>query len=269
MAGTIHKNHRQRVKARAQREGFAHFSDHELLESLLFFAIPRVDTNLTAHRLLKEFGSLKGILDADVDALCRVEGIGPSSAILFRAISESMRRYERDCLKRTLCYNTLDKIAEYLRPYFVGLDHECLYAMFFNNRMNLIDCVLVSEGTVNMTMANVRQILRPMLSKNVSSVVLAHNHPDGLTVPSSADLEFTDMLNNHLNELGIVLVEHLIFVDYHYRPIMLKRYGTFRTSPVSKLVESGFYDCFYNVDENSYHIAPLFSKTDEIPNEEN
>lgn len=257
------------MKERALRDGVEGLSDYELMEYLLFFSIPRVDTNPTAHRLLKEFGSVKGVLDADVESLCRVEGVGQNSAIQLRLISEMMRRYERGCFRKTLCYNSLEKVASYLRPCFVGLDHERLYAMFLNNRMNLIDCVLVSEGTVNLTMPNVRKLLRPMLSKNVSSVILAHNHPDGLTVPSSSDLDFTDMLNNHLNELGIVLVEHLIFVDYHYRPIMRSRYGTFRVSPVSGLVENGFYEKFYDVDENSYHIAPLFLDSDEYVNDEN
>lgn len=236
----------------------SHFTEYQLLELALCFSVPRVDTNPIAHRLLEKFDSVKGIFDASPEELCRVEGVGENTAIFLQTVLELMRRYERDLLQRKVCYNTLSSIASYLHPYFSGLNRERLYMMLFNNRMNLMDCVLISEGAVNCTSAQLRPIVETAFKYEASAVVMAHNHPNGLRVPSPSDIEFTEMLNKHLNEIGIVLLEHLVFADQEYQPIMLQQHGTFRTSPVSKLVESGFYDRFYDVDEEHYLIPTLF-----------
>ena len=92
MSENVHKNHRERMRQRAVKDGFSSFADHELLEYLLYHAIPRVDTNPTAHALLEEFGSLQAIMDASGDELCRVKGIGAGSALIFDLIIEFMRR---------------------------------------------------------------------------------------------------------------------------------------------------------------------------------
>lgn len=258
MAQNPHAHHRQRMRDRATKNGFEDFADHELLEMLLHQTIPRVDTNPTAHALLEAFGSIKGVLDASISDLCRVNGIGQTSALQLKLTIELLRRYEKDSLERRTIYNTLGGIVRFLFPCFLGKDVETLYMMMLNNRMNLIKCEKISEGTVNCTDSSVRKITELALAHKASNVILAHNHPNGLTTPSSADLEMTDTLNNHLQTLDVTLVEHIVFAERRYMPIMRQHCGRFRCSPYTHRLESRFYDKFYDVEEGNYIIPALF-----------
>ena len=258
MSQNTHGQHRERMKLRARKSGYDHFSDHELLEVLLYFAIPRVDTNPIAHALLEQFGSIKAVLNASVDELCRVEGVGESSALLIRLLPAILTRYEAGYFEKIPTYRRMSDVVQFLHPHFCGLSVERVYLMMFNNRMNLIDYVLLSEGDVNCSEASVRKITELVLNKKVSAVLLAHNHPDGFTLPSAEDLRFTDLLNSHLGILGVVLVEHIIFAGMHYRPVMKNHCGTFRCSPLTKKLESAFYESFYDREESQYMIQPFF-----------
>lgn len=258
MADNVHKNHRERMRQRAAREGFSSFADHELLEYLLYHSIPRMDTNPTAHALLEEFGSLQAVMDASRDELCRVKGIGAGSALLFDLMIEFMRRYEAQYYKQPRNFKTLEEVVSYLRPRFLGTNVEQVYLMLFNNRMGLIDCVLLSRGAVNCSEASIRKITEIVLNKNVSSVILAHNHPNGLTVPSSDDITLTDTLFAHLGMLDIVMIEHLLFAGMNYLPIMKQRVGLFRTSPVTRRMETDFYKVFYESENEDYIMPPFF-----------
>jgi len=251
------------MRDRALNEGFSSFADHELLEYLLFHTVPRVDTNPTAHALLQEFGSIKAILEASDDELCRVSGVGEKSALMFSLMIEFLRRYEAEFYRKQPTYCAMSDVVQYLHPKFYGINVERLYLMMFNNRMNLIDCVMLSEGNVNCTEASIRKITELVLNKRVSSVLLAHNHPDGLAVPSSEDIHLTDVLNSHLGMLGIVLVEHIIFAGMNYQPIMKQRSGTFRCSPLSRRMECEFYEKFYDRKENESYFEPLFYRPTE------
>ena len=263
MAGNIHENHRNRMRTRAIKDGFSSFADHELLEFLLYYTIPRVDTNPTAHALLAELESIRAIMDASADELCRVKGVGPNSALLFDLMIEFLRRYEADHYKTKPIYNTELEAVHYLRPKFCGLNVERVYMMLLDNSMSLIDCVLLSEGNVNCSEASIRKITEIVLNKKVSSVILAHNHPNGLAVPSSEDKHLTDTLHAHLGMLGVILVEHFLFAGTNYLPIMKHHVGLFRCSPISKRLECDFYKRFYANSEENYLLEPFFYKPSE------
>ena len=258
MVNTIHSKHRSRMRQRAIDEGFSSFADHELLEYLLYHAIPRVDTNPTAHALMEEFGSIKNVLEASEDELCRVTGVGKGSALLFDLIVEFLRRYEADFYRKKPTYGRICDVAEFLRPKFCGINVEYVYLMLLNNSMNLIDCVLLSKGDVNCSSASIRKITELVLNKKASAVILAHNHPNGLAVPSSEDTALTDTLYSHFGMLGVVLVEHIIFAGMNYLPIMEQRNGMFRCSPITGRFETGFYERFYG--NRNYRMEPFFYK---------
>ena len=266
----MHDQHRKRMRERYLKCGFDGFATHELLEFLLFYSIPRCDTNPIAHELMEHFGSLESMLEASVEELCEVQGLGPSSAMLLKLIPELMRRYAEERVVPTQRYDAVSKIAQYFVNRFIGVDHECLYMMLLNNRMNLIDCVLVSEGSVNCSAVPVRLMTEKALSKKAAAVVLAHNHPHGVAIPSGNDLDVTDMLNNTFHLIGIPLLEHLVIAEDRFMPIMKQHCGKFRCASVEGQIESCLYSSFYDVDEATWKAPPLFPRRhrDEAPNEE-
>lgn len=245
------------------REGFENLADHELLETLLYSSRPRVDTNGCAHSLLERFGSFKDVVEADIEDLTEVPGIGVQSAIMIKLILECAKRYARDCAVPVTRYNSLSQILHYLFRLYIGVTRERLYMMLFNNRMNLLDCVLVSEGTVNSTSLPLAKINDIIVKKKAAAVVLAHNHPSGLAVPSPNDYELTDSAQVYLESIGIAFVEHLLIADNRFYPILKHRSGMFRSSPYGKNLGSDFYKLFYDVDETTFTFPPLFSENSE------
>ncbi len=253
-----HQNHRARMRARYEKSGFEGFSDHELLEMALFYSIPRINTNPIAHALIEHFGSLGHVLEADVDELTEVEGIGNSSAILLKTVVELMRRYafEKDDLGDR--FETMGVIAQYFCRRFIGENNEGVYMMLLDNGMRLIDCCLVARGTVNSSPVCCRNILDKAMKKKASSVVLAHNHPHGLAIPSDTDIRFTNDVKTVLETLNITLLEHLIIVNDRFCPIMKQHCGTYRCPPGSQKIDSGFYDQFYDVDAETWTAPKIF-----------
>lgn len=254
----MHEHHRQRMRERFLRNGFEGFAPHEILEVMLYYSIPRVDTNGIAHDLLERFGSFKELFEASVDELITVDGVGQSTAMFLKLIPEITRRYAEEQTKPTARYDTVSKIAEYFIRRFIGVNREQLYMMLLNNRMNLIDCVLVSEGSVNCSAVPVRVMTETALMKKASSVVLAHNHPNGLAIPSGSDLDVTDHLNNSFHLLGIPLLEHLVIAEGRFMPIMKHRGGRLRRLELEGSIESGAFEKFYDVEESEWSFPPIF-----------
>ena len=259
----MHTGHRQRVKNRYETEGFDSFLDHEVLESALFLANKRGNTNETAHLLLEEFGSIKGVLEAEFDMLRRVKGVGACTAYSLKVMLETFKRYERCTRENVTRYTRISQIGLYFYNKYIGVTRERLYVMLFNNRMNLLDCVLVSEGGVTSTGIPLNKINDLIVQKKAAAVVLAHNHPDGLAVPSPNDMEVTDTVRQLLESINVTLVEHLIIADNRFYPILKHRYGMYRTSPISNRVECGFYELFYDADESEYTFPLAFGNQEE------
>ena len=255
----MHTGHRKRMRDRYEKDGFENFQDHELLESALFPSIKRGNTNDTGHRLLETFGSVKNVFEADYDALRRVEGVGDCSAYALKVVLELFKRYEQCTHENVTRYTRLTQIAAYCFNKYIGVTREQLYVMFFNNRMNLLDCVMVSEGSVTSTGIPINRINDLIVQKKAAAVVLAHNHPDGLAVPSQNDMEVTDTVRQLLESIDVTLVEHLIIADNSFYPIMKHRYGLYRTSPINNRVECGFYELFYDVDDKDFSFPKLFA----------
>ena len=260
----IHKGHRKRMRERFYKYGAETFQTHELLEMLLYYGIPQGDTNPCAHELIEHFGGIKGVFEASVDDLMQVNGIGDSTATLIALIPELLRRYEEDIRKPVPRYTTMSKIAFFLKPYFTARSTERLYMLIFNNKLNLLDCIMISEGSVNCTDVLLRQMEEKILMKKGSSVVVAHNHPNGLPTPSQQDLELTNLIYTHFSSLNIYLLEHLIFTDTSFFPIMKTHFGPFKPSPIDGVSSSTFFEKFYDIDTESFRFDCAFkpSETD-------
>ena len=242
---SIHEGHRARLRERYARSGLEDFADHEILELLLTYAIPRVDVNRTAHLLVNRFGSLSRVLDALPEELCQVEGIGPAAAQYLTMLPRVFCRYALDKRETGEPMDTLKKIGEYLQALYTGVTFERVHLLLFDNSMQLIDCVHLSDGSVNCSNVTVRRIAEIALFKHAAGVVLAHNHPRGLAIPSSSDHQVTQTLESALETLGIPLLEHVIVTENRYAPIVQPHHGLLRASPVTGMIDQEFYRRFY------------------------
>lgn len=216
MATSIHKGHRERLKARFLEEGLDNFTDIQVLELLLFYSIPQKDTNPVAHALLERFGSLSRVLEADVEELKKVPGISDHSATLLHLVTEVGRYYQVDCAQRVEVLTTLDACGNYLVPHFFGRNRETVFLLCLDAKCKVLGCKEVGEGSVNSASISVRKIVETALSANATTVILAHNHPSGVAVPSAEDFLTTKRIYAALDAMEIHLADHIIVAEGDY-----------------------------------------------------
>lgn len=210
VSSKLHEGHRERMRNKFLSSDADQLPTHELLEILLFYSIPRQNTNEIAHQLLERFGSLENVLFADEAELTQNVGIKQNSATLLRLCGEILRRVMMERKENTPISYTYRDVVDYLRRLYVGVTVERVYLMLFDNAMRLLDCVLLSNGTVNRAQIIPRDIIRHAIIKNATGVILAHNHPSGLALPSGEDIENTHRLNELLGAVDITLIEHMV-----------------------------------------------------------
>ncbi len=207
----LHRGHRQRLRRRFLEEGLEGFEEHQVLELLLFNALPRQDTNGLAHLLLQRFGGLSAALEADPADLASIPGMGDAAAAFLSLIPPLTRRYLQNKAARDKP-SLADpfKASEYVLALTAGRTEEVFYVLCLDLRARLLFPALLSRGTVNEAHVNPRQVVEAALRHKAVEVILAHNHPSGTTTPSQADRNLTKILMNALVPIGIRLVDHLI-----------------------------------------------------------
>ena len=222
----MHDGHRQRVWERYLHEGLDHFSDVQVLEMLLFFAHARGDTNPIAHKLLNRFGSLHQVLEAPIEELQKVDGVGLKTARLIHFTTSLGRYYMVNRAMQNTVISSVEKCGEFLIPFFHGRRNETVYLLCMDAKCKLLCCREVSEGSVNSAAVSPRKVVEIALSVNAATVVLAHNHPSGIAVPSAEDVQTTYRMANALDGVQIILADHIIVAE-----------GDF-----TSMVQSGYYD---------------------------
>ncbi len=206
----MHEGHRKRLRETFLKNGLDNFQSHNVLEMLLFYTIPRSDTNETAHRLMDRFGSLSAVLEAPVDELMKVKGVGERTAAFLHLIPEITRVYLKDKQENIKVLDTPEKVATYLLPYFVGKTKENIVLLCLDNKCAVKNCCIVAEGSVNMGEINRRNLVELAIRSNASSVIIAHNHPNGVPAPSKEDVETTLMLVSLFSSIDVKLTDHII-----------------------------------------------------------
>ena len=221
---SIHKDHRKHMRERFLREGLDGFTEVQILELLLFYVIPRIDTNPIAHRLIDHFGSLAQVLEAPVEELEKVEGIGPNAALLLSLITAVSRVYAVNRAEKQKILRTIDDCGEYLKSFFIGRRTEVVYLLCLDAKCKVLGCRQVGEGSVNSANVPIRRIVELALGLNASSVVLAHNHPSGLALPSGEDVSTTRRVAAALSTVDIPLVDHIIVADDDFVSLVASGY---------------------------------------------
>ena len=208
----IHDGHRQRVYDRFLKEGLDSFSPHNVLEMLLFYSIPRADTNEIAHRLIERFGSLAAVFDAPESELVKVTGVGERSAVLIKMIPQLSRYYMTDKTADVII-NSSRQAGEYLLPRYVGRTVETVMVVCLDNKGKVINTTIVHEGNINVSEVSVQAVASVALQSKASAIIIAHNHPDGVALPSGDDISTTKLICRTLAALNVKVVDHIIIGD--------------------------------------------------------
>jgi DNA repair protein RadC len=216
MDNNPHKGHRQRVKKRFLTDGLDGFEDHQILELLLFYAIPMKDTNELAHRLIARFGSLAGVLDARPEDLCAVAGISENAGILLALLPALARRYQQQKVRDKTLLNSTARAGEFAKALFTGRLYEAFYVICLDSQNRVNHAALLQEGTINEAPVYPRLIVETALRHQANSIILAHNHPGGSNRPSQADVNVTKNIRAATEAIAIAVVDHIIVAGEEY-----------------------------------------------------
>ena len=210
---SIHDGHRQRLKNRFRKEGLDRFDEIQVLELLLFYAIPQKDTNPLAHRLLETFGSLQGVMEARPEQLMQVNGVGEETATLLSLMLPLFRRYEGSVCANTQKLTHYTDARDFCYAMLVGYRKECFGVISVSAQMKVLGSRIVAEGVLTEVPAYPRLVVEEALNHNAYGVILCHNHPGGEARPSQRDIDMTQLIQDTLKPLGIGLLDHMIVAD--------------------------------------------------------
>ena len=212
----VHDGHRDRMRKRFLKEGLSGFAEHEALELLLYYAIPQGDVNPLAHALMEEFGSLMGVFSAPVERLIQIKGVKERTAVLLHLTPLIVQKARLEQAEQELVLDGRDKIGEYLLELFSQERNEAVYEICLDRKGRLLDCKRLGEGSASAVNLDVRRLVENALLSGASSVVLAHNHPSGIALPSHDDHATTQRAREALASVKICLEDHIIVADGDY-----------------------------------------------------
>jgi DNA repair protein RadC len=202
--------HRNRLRERLNKAGRQAFADHELLELLLTYAIPRKDTKKLAKRLIERFGSHAAVFDQASERLREVKGMGPQASMLLLAVRATMSRYFEQGVDKKQKIKSPEDVAHFVRIHLGANKRECLMILCLNDAKHLLYHVTVIEGTVDRVPFYPREILKAALLHDATGLIMVHNHPSGDPTPSENDHRITKKLEELANEFAIKVHDHII-----------------------------------------------------------
>lgn len=209
----IHQGHREKMRQRFLKSGLEGFADHEALELLLYYAIPRRDTNPIAHRLIERYGSLLAVLTAPVEDLRKVEGVGESAAVLLKVAGQIGTRARLAEAEQKRPLSSVETVGAYLLERFAGETHEVVYQLCLDRKCKLLACKRLGEGGIASSGLDIRKLMENAILTSASTVILAHNHPSGVALPSDDDCAATEAARRALDTIGVTLADHIIVAD--------------------------------------------------------
>ena len=186
-------------------------TDAELLELLLRFSTE--DAKELTERILAQCPNIAAVIEADADTLRSIEGIDEESVLLLRLVPELHRRYFLSRSRDEKRLTTSADFGRFLLPYFYGARDEMVYLLLLDAAGKVLNCKLIGHGSVNSANVPMRRVVQEALTSNASGVVLAHNHPSGVALPSKEDADLTARLRDTLDMLQILLLDHIVVAD--------------------------------------------------------
>ena len=214
--------HRERIKNKFLQNGLDGFMDHEALELLLTYAIPRKDTKPVAWDLIKKFGSLSAVLDAPLHELIAVSGVGKESALYLKLLRGVLKRYTYDALKKADVIKSPEDVANYCRASLAADKDEIFEVIYLTIRNTVIGTEILSVGAIDRASVSPRKIIEGALKAKAVGIVLVHNHPSGDPEASPEDITFTEEVVKAAKVMGILVHDHIIVARSGYYSLRAK-----------------------------------------------
>ncbi|MCC6597938.1 MAG: DNA repair protein RadC [Alphaproteobacteria bacterium] len=208
--------HRDRLRERFLQGGPDTLQDYELLELVLFMAIPRRDVKPLAKDMLKKFGDLPGLLSAPVDELLKIDGISENTATALKAVAATAHRMMKRELMHRPVLNSWSRLMDYCSSTMAHETREHFRILFLNKKNELIGDEIQGSGTVDHTPAYPREIMKRALDLGATALILLHNHPSGDPSPSQADIDMTRLIIRAAEPFNIVIHDHIIIARNGY-----------------------------------------------------
>ena len=203
--------HRERARQRFLRIGEEALDDYELLELILFLAIPRVDTKGLAKELLAKFGTYSNVLSASPERLAEIKGMKGAAATNLKIVQAAAQRFARDRVPRDMpILGSWQALIDYVKTQMAFNDIEQFRILFLDKKNRLIADEVQQAGTVDHTPVYPREVIKRTLELSATALILVHNHPSGDPAPSSADVQMTRQINDIARPLGITVHDHII-----------------------------------------------------------
>lgn len=203
-------DHRERLRDKFARRGADAFDDYELLELILFQALPRIDTKPIAKTLLAEFGSLAEVVAAPVEKLTAIKGIGPSAAQHLKVLQQVSIRIGQSSVLNQPILSSWNALLDYCRAAMQFEGREQFRVLFLDKKNRLLADEILGQGTVDRAPVYPREIVRRTLSHDATAIILVHNHPSGDPSPSRQDIELTNTIIDTVKTINVVVHDHLI-----------------------------------------------------------
>jgi DNA repair protein RadC len=202
--------HRERLRARFREAGADALADYEMLELVLFRAIPQRDVKPLAKTLLEKFGSYAEVISAPPERLKEVDGLGDAAVTEFKIVAAAAQRLAKGQVRKRPVLSSWSSVLDYCRAAQAFAEKEQFRILFLDKRNQLIADEVQQQGTVDHTPVYPREVVKRALELSATAIILVHNHPSGDPTPSSADIEMTKQIANVAKPLGVQLYDHII-----------------------------------------------------------
>lgn len=191
------------------------FPDYQLLEMLLFYALPRVDTRETAKKLINKFGSFANVFSADAEELKSIKGVTENLMVFLKLVLVASRRYHVSVMEGQK-FKTVKDYGEFLLEQYDGVKTEMMSMISLTSTHKFISFDVISTGETDSVTVSARKIVEKVLKNKAHSVIIAHNHPSGIAIPSVSDAEATVTIKRLLSQVGVHLIDHVVLENDDY-----------------------------------------------------
>jgi len=233
----LHSGHRNRLRKRAVENGLNSFNEHQILELILSFYLPRVDTNPIAHKLIKEFGSLALVLEAETKDLLSVSGMGEKSASFLHLIPEILKSYKKSKMQRGVIITSPKQAHNYIGEVIKYVPKEEFYLICLDSKSKVLVTKLLAKGTNSQVGLSLKQITQTAIQASANGVILVHNHPSGNSEPSTEDIILTKKVYLTLSLNNICVMDHLVISKEDYYSFNQKGFFSIFSKDFSSLLD--------------------------------